>query len=85
MVKQLQDEVNGSRKRKEGLENGTYNKVSGCNGVDYESIVRVENGEETDQLNENKDDQVTYNKVSRGENNGDIIKNVVLELSLIHI
>ena len=41
MVKQLQDEVNGSRKRKEGLENGTYNKVSGCNVVDYnnESIV----------------------------------------------
>ena len=29
----------------------------------YESIVGVENGEDTDQLNENKDDQVTYNKV----------------------
>ena len=30
IVKQLQDEVNESRKRKEGGENGTYNKVSGC-------------------------------------------------------
>ena len=33
MVKQVQDEVNESRKRKEGVENGTHNKVSGCNGI----------------------------------------------------
>ena len=45
IVKQLQDEVNESRKRKEGVDNGTCNKVSGCNGVNcnYESIVGVYN------------------------------------------
>ena len=30
----------------------------------YEFIVGVESGEVTDQVNENKDDQVTYNTVS---------------------
>ena len=64
----------------------TYNKVNGSNGVNdnYESIVGVENGEETGQLKENKDDQVTYDKVSRGENNDDIIKNVVLESKVVN-
>ena len=51
----------GDRRRLKEDTEGESKQVSGCNGVNYnyESIVGVESGEETDQLNENKDDQVT--------------------------
>ena len=38
MVKQIQDEINENRKRKEGVENGTYNKVSGYTCLLYTSF-----------------------------------------------
>ena len=44
--KQLQDEVNESKKRKEGAENGTYNKVSGCNGIKNNDGVMITNNNE---------------------------------------
>ena len=59
------------------------NKILNIND-NYEIIVGVECGEETDQLNENKDDQVTYNTVSRGEKNDGIIKKVVLENKVVN-
>ena len=50
-------------------------QVSGSNGINdnYEIIVGVESGKETEKLNENKDDQLTHNTVSRGEKNDNII------------
>ena len=45
---------------------GESKQVSGVDD-NYEIKVGVESGEETEQLNGNKDDQVTYNTVSRGE------------------
>ena len=58
------------------INNFTMNKVDD----NCEIIVGVENGKETDQLNENKD-----NKVSRGEKNDNIIKNMVLESKVVNI
>ena len=64
---------------------GVENKaVSRPNDKD-DSIVVVDSGEETEQLNENKDDQLTYNTVSRGEKNDNIIKNVVVESKVVNI
>ena len=79
-VRDLRDNNNDKIVEVVALENKILNNDDNC-----EIKVGVENVKETDQLNENKDDQVTYNMVSRGEKNDDIIKNVVLELSLIHI
>ena len=50
-----------------------------------ESIVGVENSEKSDKFDENKDNQVTYNEVNRGENYDDIIKHVVLESKVVNI
>ena len=70
------------RNRKEIIINNFTKKKVDDN---YEIKMGVENSGETDKLNENKDDQLTHNTVSRGEKNDNIIKNMVLELSLIHI
>ena len=45
------------------------NKILNSDDND-DSIVKVENGRETDQLNENKDDQVTEKEVSKDSING---------------
>ena len=40
-----------------------------------DKIMGVENSDKSDKFDENKDDQMTYNEVSRGENYDEIIKN----------
>ena len=51
----------------------------------YEIKMGVENSGETDKLNINKDSQMTYNKVSRGENYDNIRKNIVLQNNGVNI
>ena len=51
----------------------------------YEIKMGVENSGETDKLDVNKDGQMTYNEVSRGENYDNISKNMVLENNGVNI
>ena len=62
------------------LDNKVLNSDDNDVNDNSESIVGVKNSEETDKLDENKDDQMTDNEVSRGENYENIIKNSADEI-----